>query len=136
MTARMVSRGRWPLMASIVAGGLSTLPVAFAGPPLTDTTANSARVIYRSATQPAQSGARPTIDVFWCSGDDKASGRALAASELAASYGTVARLGSSRAASDIGEIRTRPIDKDTFLANPDSNDAKIVQERALVRFDP
>jgi hypothetical protein len=135
MITRIVGLRSWVVTASIVTGAVAALSPVLAEPPLLDTTANSTRIIYRPTSPPSQNGARPTIDVFWCSGDDKASNRELAASELAASYGTVARLGLSRAASDIGEIRTRPIAKDTFLANFDQNDANTARDRALIRFD-
>lgn len=52
-----------------------------------------ARIIYQSNNNDVFD--QVTIDVLWCSGDDKSSRRELVASQIAASYGTLAKFSAS-----------------------------------------
>jgi hypothetical protein len=91
------------------------------------------RVVYRSQYSDNSSAHLVTLDVFWCSGDNYAAGRALDASSLAGVYAAASL--STTGHSLLGEVRTRPIDFDTFAANATPDELASARDTVLIRFD-
>lgn len=125
----------WTTLALIAVGWLCAASQASAQS-MPNTPSSAPRTVYDATTGIMQGTPALTTDVFWCAGDDKASNRALAASELAASYGILAKIDTSSPKLPPTVIRTRPIDREAFLSNLDASDAKIIGNNALVRYDP
>ena len=78
---------------------------------------------------------RVTLDVFWCSGDDQASRRALEASEIAASYATAARSVPASLNIMVVETRTRPLSRESYMRILATSSARPAGSQAILRFD-
>jgi hypothetical protein len=115
--------------------------IAFAGVPYIyscrDTDAQNLsediRVVYRPAVKLPDA---INVDIFWCSDDDSARTRQIAAAELAGSYATIAKvsLPISKTGS-VGEIRTRPIRRDIYYNKVGKVSTDLGGQDATAVFD-
>lgn len=92
-----------------------------------------ARIVYNTAG----GGSDPdvTIDIFWCADDDQAANRSLAASEIAATWGVIAKLDTARPSLPTAVVRTRPIDIQAFRNGVSAEDLEVAKKKVLLRYD-
>ncbi|MCW2286361.1 hypothetical protein M2323_002381 [Rhodoblastus acidophilus] len=76
-----------------------------------------------------------TTDVFWCTGDDQAQNRAQTASELAAAYAVLARIGPAAKMLKSIVIRTRSIDKENIVRRLDAQALPLANTKIVLTYD-
>lgn len=127
-----------PIAKGTAVFAVAIVAVAAGGAPVAAKDAEveaSVRIVNRWVGQASATANRVTLDVFWCSGDEQASRRALEASEIAASYATAAKSLPTSPDVMLVETRTRPLTRESYQRVLATSSVKPAGSQAILRFD-